>query len=79
VPPHSNVRPSGLGSSCDGEKSALALSLQRRFCRLPPTGAAVWFHTHNLCARTYSRHKFWIVWAVRSYLLHLVQRHLCDV
>ena len=25
------------------------------------------------------RHKFWIVWAVRSYLLHLVQRHLCDV
>ena len=54
VPPHSNVRPSGLGSSCDGGKSALALSLQRRFCRLPPTGAAVWFHTHNLCARTYS-------------------------
>ena len=37
VPPHSNVRPSGLGSSCDGERSALALSLQRRFCRLPST------------------------------------------
>jgi hypothetical protein len=37
VLPRSNVRPSGLGSSCDGEKSALALSLQRRFCRLPPT------------------------------------------
>ena len=41
VPQHSNVRPSGLGYSCtmvcDGEKSALALSLQRCFCRLPLT------------------------------------------
>ena len=78
VLPHSNVRPSGLGSSCDGENPRLLFRCSGVFAgslrQVRPCGSIRTTSVPELI-----RHKFWIVWAVRSYLLHLVQRHLCDV
>ena len=78
VPPHSNVRPSGLGSSCGGENPRLLFRCSGAFAgslrRVRPCGSI-----RTTSVPEIIRHKFWIVWAVRSYLLHLVQRHLCDV